>query len=113
MLYLTQIRKFFGFLLVLILFVSLTLGTVVTPALAGSNATNEISNVKGDSGNINRSYHKLQEATQDYRQEFYHSDRGNSPKKAAKNVKDNTQNAFERVADSVRDTLTSDKVSKN
>ncbi len=112
MLYFTQIRKFFSFLLVLIMFVSLTFGTVVTPAMAGSNATNEVSNVKGDSSNINRSYHKLQEATQDYRQEFYHSERANSPQKAAKNVKNNTQNAFERVADSVRDTLTSDKAGK-
>lgn len=106
MLYFTQIRKFFNFLLVLVLVASTAFGFVTKSALADSNATNEISNVKGDSSNINRSYHQLQEAAQDYRQEFY---RGNNPKQAAKNAKDNTKNAFGRVADSVRDTLTSDK----
>lgn len=116
-----QLRKFFT---VLLLAVALLLGTAFNPvapsALAGdTHETNEVSNFKGDSSGVNRSYHNLQEAAHDFRQDFraditsgrrspindQAKDQTNSPKQAAKNIGKNTRGAFGRAADSVKDAL--------
>ncbi|PSB26700.1 hypothetical protein [Stenomitos frigidus] len=115
--HIAQLRKFFT---VSLLAVALLMGTafssVTQSALAGdTHATNEVSNFKGDSSNVNRSYHELQEAAHDFRQNFRDDitsgqrtpskDRTNSPKQAAKNVSKNTRGAFGRTADAIKDTL--------
>ena len=116
-----QLRKFFT---ISLLTVALLLGTafsyVTQSALAAdSRDTNDVSNVKGDSSAVNRSYHNLQDATQDYRRTFRTGEEGGpppgkkspqngrnkSPKQAAKNMGKNTRGAFERAADAVKDTF--------
>jgi hypothetical protein len=111
------LRKFFTVLLLAVVLLMGTAFSVVTPnALANdSRETNEISNVKGDSSAVNRSYHDLQEAAHDFRQDFRADTttgqrspsmtRNNSPKQAAKNIGKNTRGVFGRAADAVKDTL--------
>lgn len=87
-------------------------------ALAENRETNEISNVKGESKDINGSYHQLRAATQEYRQEFENGRRNgqreflnsssNRSKKAVKDIGENTRNALERGADAVKETLNLD-----
>ncbi|MBW4690978.1 MAG: hypothetical protein KME27_04340 [Lyngbya sp. HA4199-MV5] len=115
--YATNLRKIAT---VLLLAAALCIGTafsyVTQSALADkTNDTNEISNVKGDSSDVNRSYHNLQEAAHEFRDDFRAdvtsgrrsptNESANSPKQAAKNVGKNTRNAFERATDPVKDTL--------
>ncbi|XHX75869.1 MAG: hypothetical protein RBJ76_15595 [Stenomitos frigidus ULC029] len=113
----TQLRKFFTILLLaVVLFVSTAISPVAQSALADkSREANDVSNFKGDSSAVNQSYHNLQSAAHDFRQNFREEittgqrspskNRNNSPKQAAKNVGKNTRNAFERAADSVKETL--------
>ena len=108
---------------VLLLAVALLIGTAFsqvapTAFAAETYATNEISNVKGDSSAVHQSYHKLQTAAHDFRQAFRSGAAGETPgqqvplsdptnrtKQAAKNITQNTRNAFGRAADSVKDAL--------
>ena len=115
--HIAQLRKFFAVLLLAVVLLMGTAFGIATPkALADdSHETNEISNFKGDSSTVNRSYHALQEAAHDFRQNFRDDittgqrspsmDRNNSPKQAAKNISKNTRGAFGRAADAVKDTL--------
>ncbi|MBD2034632.1 hypothetical protein H6F76_06245 [Leptolyngbya sp. FACHB-321] len=116
-----QLRKFFTIsLLTVALFLGTAFSHVAQSALAAdSRSTNDVSNVKGDSSAVNRSYHNLQAATQDYRRTFRTGEEGGTPpgkkspqsgrntrtKQAAKNVGKNTRGAFERAADAVKDTF--------
>ena len=112
-----QVRKFFT---VLLLAVGLIVGTAfsqVTPnAFAGdTHATNEISNFKGDSSTVNQSYHALQNAAHEFRQDFRDDitsgrrspskDRNNGSKQAAKGISKNARGIFGRAVDAVKDTL--------
>jgi len=114
-----QLRKFFTVvLLTVVLLTSTGFSQMTQTALAENRGTNEISNVKGESKDINGSYHQLRDATQEYRQEFENGRRNgqreflnsssNSSKKAVKNVGENTRNALERGADAVKETLNLD-----
>ncbi len=116
-----QLRKFFTVLLLAVaLLMSTAFSHVVPSALAGdTHETNEISNFKGDSSNVNRSYHNLQDAAQEFREDFRTDitsgrrspindqayDQTNSPKQAAKNIGKNTRGAFGRAVDSVQDAV--------
>lgn len=116
----TQLRKVFTVFLLAVVLLTGTAFSIMTPnALADdSREANEISNLKGDSSNVNRSYHALQEAAHDFQQDFRADittgqrspslDRNNSPKKAAKNIGEKTRGAFGRAADAVKDTLSPD-----
>jgi hypothetical protein len=114
--YLAQLRKFFT---ISLLAVALLIGTafshVTQTTLAGdTHETNEVSNFKGDSSNVNRSYHNLQDAAKEFRRDFRTdittgkrspSDSVNSPQQAAKSIGENTRSAFGRTADSVKEAL--------
>lgn len=114
-----QLRKFFTVLLLtVVLFTSTGFSKMTQMAFAENRETNEISNVKGESKDINGSYHQLRAATQEYRQEFengrkdgqreFLNSSSNSSKKTAKNIGKNTRNALERGADAVKETLNLD-----
>jgi hypothetical protein len=114
-----QLRKFFTISLITVaLFLGTAFSHVTQSALAAdSRKTNDVSNVKGDSSAVNRSYHNLQAATQDYRRTFRTGEEGGTPpgkntpqskrndRKAAKNVGKNTRGALGRAADAVKDTF--------
>ena len=112
-----QLRKFFtASLLAVVLLMGAALSPIAPHALAAeSQATNEISNFKGDSSSVNRSYHALQEAAHDFRQSFRDDitsgrrvpsgERVNSPKQAARTISKDTRSVFDRAADAVKDTL--------
>jgi hypothetical protein len=116
-----QLRKFFTIsLLTVALFLGTAFSHVTQSALAAdSRSTNDVSNIKGDSSAVNRSYHNLQAATQDYRRTFRTGEEGGTPpgkkspqsepnnrtKQAAKNTGKGARGVFERAADAVKDTL--------
>lgn len=115
-----QLRRFFNvFLLTAVLILTTAIGNISSPAYALTGASNEISNVKGEGGDINRSYHKLQEATQESRNTIEEqrkvasssksSRKAAQPKQVVKNINENTKNAFQRTADSIKDSLTPDE----
>jgi hypothetical protein len=76
-----QLRKFFTISLITVaLFLGTAFSHVTQSALAAdSRKTNDVSNVKGDSSAVNRSYHNLQAATQDYRRTFRTGEEGGTP----------------------------------
>lgn len=115
----TQLRRFFSFfLLTAVLLVTTAIGSISSPAFAATGASNEISNVKGEGGDINQSYHKLQAATQDARNKIENERKASSnsrsagqatrPKQGIKNINENTKNVFQRTADSIKEGFTSD-----
>lgn len=118
MIFSTQFRRFFSaLLLTAVLLMGTAIGSPSNQAFAAPSPSNEISNVKGESKDINGSYHRLQAATQDSWNRFeaekkVYTDsrsngRGAQPKQALKNINENTKNAFQRTTDSIKDGLSS------
>ena len=118
MIFPTQFCRFLSaLLLTAVLWMGTAIGRPSNEAFAAPNPSNEISNVKGESKDINGSYHRLQAATQDSWDRFkaekqvYTDSRSNGravqPKQALKNINENTKNAFQRTTDSIKDGLSS------
>jgi transposase len=113
----TLLRRLFSVLLTAVVFVSTAIGSFNNSAFAAPSTPNTVSNVKGESKDIKGSYQRLQEATQsswdqfEHEKQLYSDSRSNGrmaqPKQALKNINENTKNAFQRTANSVKDSLSS------
>lgn len=108
-----QLRRFFSvFLVTAVLLASTSISSLDNQAFAAPRTSNAISNVKGESKDINGSYHRLQDATQDSWDNFKDEQqlfsgnkstrRTTQPKQAIKSINKNAKNALQRTANAVK-----------